>query len=179
MEVCGSMITTTCEISYDFVILQVEEMKVLVKVLPIWATTVILNTVFLQILNFGAQQAMSMDRKLINFTVPAASVPVAAALIILIFLPFYDRAMVSFVRKLTGNPRGISFLQRIGVGLFFSILAAVAAALLEKKRRQVCPTHLIGRVLQQANGTSFQKLLKSLINSKILLLGHLIIFWLP
>ncbi|KAG0556445.1 hypothetical protein KC19_11G054600 [Ceratodon purpureus] len=116
---------------------QVEEMKVLVKVIPIWATTVILNTVFLQILNFGAQQAMSMDRRLIKFTVPAASVPVAAALIILIFLPFYDRIMVPFMRKFTGNPRGISFLQRIGVGLFISIAAAVAAAVLEKKRRQV------------------------------------------
>ena len=111
----------------------------LVNVIPIWATTVILNTVFLQILNFGAQQSMSMDRKLLIFTVPAASVPVAAALIILIFLPFYDRIMVPFMRKFTGNPRGISFLQRIGVGLFLTILAAVAAAVLEKERRQVCP----------------------------------------
>jgi peptide/histidine transporter 3/4 len=116
---------------------QVEEMKILVKLTPILATTVILNTVFLQILNFGALQAMSMDRKLIIFTVPAASVPVAAATIILIFLPFYDRIMVPFMRKFTGNPRGISFLQRIGVGLFISILAAVTAAVLEKKRRQV------------------------------------------
>lgn len=107
------------------------------KVIPIWATTIILNTVFLQILNFGAQQALSMDRRLFSFTVPAASVPVAAATIILIFLPFYDRVMVPFMRKFTGNPRGISFLQRIGVGLFISILAAIVAALLEKKRRQV------------------------------------------
>nr|XP_024361455.1 protein NRT1/ PTR FAMILY 8.2-like isoform X2 [Physcomitrium patens]PNR30826.1 hypothetical protein PHYPA_027142 [Physcomitrium patens] len=116
---------------------QVEEVKILVKVIPIWATTIILNTVFLQILNFGAQQALSMDRRLFSFTVPAASVPVAAATIILIFLPFYDRVMVPFMRKFTGNPRGISFLQRIGVGLFISILAAIVAALLEKKRRQV------------------------------------------
>jgi peptide/histidine transporter 3/4 len=116
---------------------QVEELKVLVKVIPIWATAMILNTVFLQILNFGAQQAMSMNRKLFVFTAPAASVPVAAATIILIFLPFYDRFMVPFMRKYTGNPRGISFLQRIGVGLFITILAATSAAVLEKKRRQV------------------------------------------
>lgn len=123
--------------SHSFVNLQVEELKVLLNVLPIWATAVILNTAFIQILNFGAQQAMSMDRKLFFFTVPAASVPVAAATIILIFLPFYDRIMVPFMRKYTGNPRGISFLQRIGVGLFITIIAAISAAVLEKKRRQV------------------------------------------
>lgn len=116
---------------------QVEELKVLIKVIPIWTTTIILNTVFYQVLNFGAQQALSMDRKFIIFTVPAASVPVAAATIILIFLPFYDRIVVPFMRKLTGNPRGISFLQRIGVGLFVTILAAVVAAVIEKRRRQV------------------------------------------
>lgn len=127
-------------------------MKVLVKVIPIWATTIILNTVFLQILNFGAQQAMTMDRTLLNFTVPAASVPVAAATIILLFLPFYDKIMVPFMRKYTGNPRGISFLQRIGVGLFITILAAVVAAVLEKRRRQVCPTrtewHFVSKIVE-------------------------------
>jgi len=85
---------------------------------------------------------MSMNRKLFFFTAPAASVPVAAATIILIFLPFYDRFLVPFMRKFTGNPRGISFLQRIGAGLFITVLAAVGAAVLEKRRRQVCPTSI-------------------------------------
>lgn len=141
---------------------QVEEVKILVKVIPIWATTIILNTVFLQILNFGGQQAMSMDRKLIGFEVPAASVPVAAATIILIFLPFYDKIMVPFMRKYTGNLRGISFLQRIGVGLFISTVAAVVAAVFEKRRRQVCPV--------RPNGISFQRFLRSLSISNSCLL---------
>ena len=112
-------------------------MKSLVRVVPTWATTIILNTVFLQIVNFGALQAFTMDRRLMSIVVPAASVPVAAALFILFFLPFYDRVLVPLMRRYTGDPRGITFLQRIGVGLFISILAVIAAALIEKKRREV------------------------------------------
>jgi peptide/histidine transporter 3/4 len=116
---------------------QVEEMKALLRVIPIWATSIVLNTVFVQILNFGAQQAMNMDRRLWGFNVPAASVPVVSAMFILLFIPLYDCVLVPFIGQYTRNPRGISYLQRTGVGLFASILAAVAAALVEKKRRQV------------------------------------------
>jgi peptide/histidine transporter 3/4 len=115
----------------------VEEMKALLRVIPIWATSIVLNTVFVQILNFGAQQAMNMDRRLWGFNVPAASVPVVSAMFILLFIPLYDCLLVPFIGQYTRNPRGISYLQRTGVGLFASILAAVAAALVERKRRQV------------------------------------------
>lgn len=131
--------------------LQVEEMKALVRVIPLWATTIILNTVFLQIVSFGAQEAMTMDRRLGSIVIPAASVPVAAAFIILLFLPFYDRVLVPFLRKYTGDPRGISFLQRIGFGLFISIVAAVVAALIEKKRRQVHINRRITKLMNRSN----------------------------
>ncbi len=116
---------------------QVEELKILVRLIPIFATTIFINTVFLQIINFGAQEALTMDRRLGRFIVPAASIPVVDVIFILLFIPIYDQVLMPFVSRYTKNPRGISFLQRIGIGLFVSILAAIVAACVERKRRQV------------------------------------------
>jgi len=41
------------------------------------------------------------------------------------------------MRHYTRNPRGISILQRIGIGIFLSIVAAVASAVIERQRRKV------------------------------------------
>ncbi len=116
---------------------QVEELKILVRLIPIFVTTIFINTVFLQIINFGAQEALTMDSRLGRFIVPAASIPVVDVIFILLFMPIYDQVLMPFVSRYTKNPRGISFLQRIGIGLFVSILAAIVAACVERKRHQV------------------------------------------
>ncbi|KAH8965622.1 hypothetical protein BDL97_04G126600, partial [Sphagnum fallax] len=118
-------------------ITQVEELKILVRLIPIFVTTIFINTVFLQIINFGAQEALTMDRRLGRFIVPAASIPVVDVIFILLFIPIYDQVLMPFVSRYTKNPRGISFLQRIGIGLFVSILAAIVAACVERKRHQM------------------------------------------
>jgi peptide/histidine transporter 3/4 len=41
------------------------------------------------------------------------------------------------MRHYTHNPRGISILQRIGIGIFLSIVAAVASGIIERQRRKV------------------------------------------
>nr|GMD83927.1 protein NRT1/ PTR FAMILY 8.3-like [Ipomoea batatas] len=49
----------------------------------------------------------------------------------------YDAILVPIARKLTGKERGFSELQRMGIGLFLSILCMSAAALVEIKRLQI------------------------------------------
>ncbi|XP_024517499.1 protein NRT1/ PTR FAMILY 8.2 [Selaginella moellendorffii] len=125
---------------------QVEELKSLARLVPIWATSILLNTVFIQLVNFSVQQGLTMDRRLArSFTIPAASVPVFAAIFIILVLPLYDRALIPALRRITGHSRGITFLQRIGIGLFLSMLAVVAAALIERKRRAIA--YATGRAL--------------------------------
>ncbi|KAK2442756.1 protein NRT1/ PTR FAMILY 8.1 [Trifolium repens] len=119
---------------------QVEEFKSFVKVLPIWASTIALAISFSQMSTFFLSQAQFMNRKLgNNFEIPIGSVPVFGAINGLILVPFYEKFIIPFLRKFTGHHRGITSLQRMGVGLFISIFAMASAALVEKTRREHYP----------------------------------------
>ncbi|KAG0598460.1 hypothetical protein M758_12G075600 [Ceratodon purpureus] len=115
---------------------QVEELKSLMRMAPIWTTTILVSTVIVQQGTFSVQQARSMDRHMgTKFEIPAASFGVFGILMLLIWVPIYDLFVMRWLKKATGNERGITSLQRIGTGLFIAILAMVAAAIVEVKRR--------------------------------------------
>lgn len=116
---------------------QVEELKSMVRILPVWASTIALSISFAQLSTFFITQSMLMDRTLFSssFTIPTGSVPVFAALNPLLLVPLYESLAVPLLRRLTRHPRGISSLQRIGAGLFISIFALAAAAAVESIRR--------------------------------------------
>jgi dipeptide/tripeptide permease len=113
----------------------VEEVKQVIRMLPTWATTILFWTVYAQMTTFSVSQATTMDRHIgRHFEIPAGSLTVFLVGSILLMIPVYDRIIVPVARRVTGNPHGMSPLQRISVGLLFSILAMVAAALSERKR---------------------------------------------
>ncbi|KAI0520603.1 hypothetical protein KFK09_008079 [Dendrobium nobile] len=113
----------------------VEEVKMVIRMLPIWATTIMFWTVYAQMTTFSVSQATTMDRHIgPSFQIPAGSLTVFFVGSILLTVPVYDRLLIPLLRRLTGNPQGLSPLRRIGVGLSLSILAMVAAALTELKR---------------------------------------------
>ncbi|XP_031502787.1 protein NRT1/ PTR FAMILY 6.3-like [Nymphaea colorata] len=114
---------------------QVEEVKMVVSMMPIWATTIMFWTVYAQMTTFSVQQATTMNRHIgKSFQIPAASLTVFFVGSILLSVPVYDRIIVPIARKFTGRREGITTLQRISVGLIFSLLAMVFAALTEIKR---------------------------------------------
>lgn len=115
---------------------QVEEFKSFIRILPVWASTIALSISFAQLSTFFISQASIMDRKLgPHFEIPAGSIPVFAAINALILVPTYEKIIVPLLRSKTGHRRGLTSLQRMGVGLFISIFALISAALVEKKRR--------------------------------------------
>ncbi|KAL0352075.1 UNVERIFIED_CONTAM: protein NRT1/ PTR FAMILY 8.1 [Sesamum calycinum] len=115
---------------------QVEEFKSFVRILPVWASTIALAISFAQLSTFFIQQANIMDRKLgPHFEIPSGSIPVFSAINALILVPVYEKLIVPYLRAKTGHPRGITSLQRMGIGLFVSIFAMVSAALVGEKRR--------------------------------------------
>lgn len=116
---------------------QVEEFKCFIRILPVWASTIALAISLAQISTFFVSQAQTMDRNLgPNFQIPAGSVPVFAAINALLLIPIYESHIVPFLRRRTGHRRGITSLQRMGVGLFVSISAMASAAVVEERRRR-------------------------------------------
>ena len=87
-----------------------------------------------------------MDRNIgTHFEIPAASLQCFTSLSILLLVPVYDRIFVPIARRLTGNERGINMLQRIGTGMFFSIISMIVSALIEIRRIEVAKDNgLIG-----------------------------------
>ncbi|KAL2500757.1 Protein NRT1/PTR FAMILY 6.2 [Forsythia ovata] len=124
---------------------RVEEVKMMARLLPIWATTIIFWTIYAQMITFSVEQASTMERSLGNFEIPAGSLTVFFVAAILITLAVYDRLIMPFWKKWKGKP-GFSNLQRIAIGLVLSTIGMVAAALTEMKRLSVAKS--VGRSTQ-------------------------------
>ncbi|PIA50737.1 hypothetical protein AQUCO_01200162v1, partial [Aquilegia coerulea] len=114
---------------------QVEEVKILIRMLPIIGSTIIMNTCLAQLQTFSVQQGQAMNRFLGTFEVPAPSVPVILLLFMAILIPVYEFVFIPVARKFTHHPAGITQLQRVGVGLVLSAVSMSIAALVEVKRR--------------------------------------------
>ncbi|KAJ3688516.1 hypothetical protein LUZ61_017680 [Rhynchospora tenuis] len=112
----------------------VEELKCLIRIIPVWFSGTLYFIVLTQLLNFTYLQAISMYRNLgSHFTIPSASIYAIAYLALTLFIPLYDMILVPLVSKITKIEGGITVLQRQGVGIFFIIIANVVGALVAKK----------------------------------------------
>ncbi|KAF3521594.1 hypothetical protein F2Q69_00051238 [Brassica cretica] len=115
---------------------EVEEVKCLIRIVPVWSAGIISLAAMSQQGTFTVSQALKMDRHMgPNFEIPAGSLSVISLLTIGVFLPLYDRVLVPFLRRITGHKSGITLLQRIGTGIVFAILSMIVAGLVERKRR--------------------------------------------
>lgn len=121
---------------------QVEEVKCLMRVIPIWAAAAIYFIAIVQQHTYAIFQATQADRRLGNsdFKIPAASFVVFLMLSLSIFIPIYDRIIVPVLRRLTGKEGGITVLQRIGIGIFISIVSMLVSAIVEERRRTIALT---------------------------------------
>ncbi|KAL4318571.1 hypothetical protein GQ457_18G003460 [Hibiscus cannabinus] len=115
---------------------RVEEVKMMVGLLPVWATTIIFWTTYAQMMTFSVEQASTMERSIGGFLIPAGSLTVFFVAAILITLAVYDRLIMPVWKKWKGKP-GFTNLQRIAIGLVLSTFGMAAAALAEKKRLAV------------------------------------------
>lgn len=117
----------------------VEEVKLLACVMPVWLTTLVFMVSVQQVSVVFLKQGLTMDLHMgPHFQIPAASLELACTITALLLIPLYDAVFVPFVRRrVTGNERGLSLLQRIGVGVVISIIGMAVAAIVEMKRLKV------------------------------------------
>ncbi|CAL1399409.1 unnamed protein product [Linum trigynum] len=116
---------------------QVEELKILIRMFPIWATGIVFSAVYAQMSTMFVEQGMLMDATIGSIKIPPASLSTFDVISVIFWVPVYDAFIVPLASRFTGNPRGFSELQRMGIGLLISILAMAAAALVEIKRLQL------------------------------------------
>ncbi|KAK3166097.1 hypothetical protein QOZ80_1AG0041410 [Eleusine coracana subsp. coracana] len=116
----------------------IEQVKSVLRLLPIWASCIIYAIIFSQTSTFFTKQAATLDRRIgARFKVPPAALQTFISVSIVVFIPVYDRLFVPLARRYTGRPTGITMLQRIGSGLALALVAVALSALVEMRRLRV------------------------------------------
>lgn len=117
---------------------QVEELKSIVRLLPIWASGIVFSTVYSQMSTMFVLQGNTLDASMgPHFKIPAASLSIFDTISVIIWVPIYDRIIVPVVRKYTGRERGFTQLTRMGIGLVISIFSMLSAGILELVRLRI------------------------------------------
>lgn len=119
---------------------QVEEVKCLIKVIPIWISGIMYYVSVVQQQNYVVFQALQSDKRLGigQFKIPAASYIVFSMLALTIWIPIFDRILVPWLKnKVTGKEGGITILQRMGIGMVLSVFTMVSSALVENRRKKM------------------------------------------
>ncbi|XBI15726.1 hypothetical protein VPH35_058096 [Triticum aestivum] len=136
---------------------QVEEVKILVRLLPVPACTVMLSVVLTEFLTLSVQQAYTLNTGLLAGAVhlPVTCMPVFPCLAIFLVLALYYQTFAPLARRITGHPHGASQLQRVGLGLVFSVLSVAWAGAFERYRRRYAAEHgYLGLFLSPMPGLS-------------------------
>lgn len=117
---------------------QVEHAKTVLAMVPIFCSAIIMGTCLAQLQTFSMAQGNTMDTALgPHFKMPVASILIIPLVFLIFAVPIYEKLFVPFASRLTGLPTGITYLQRVGVGLVLSIVSMVIAAVVEVKRKKV------------------------------------------
>lgn len=116
---------------------QVEDLKALLKVIPIWSTGMLTFINACQG-SFSVLQASSLNRKIIaGFEIPAGSFGIFVVAFVILWVPFYDRVILPIASRIKGEPINLSPKVRMGLGIFVSYLSVVVTAIVEGIRRDL------------------------------------------
>ncbi|KAA8521813.1 hypothetical protein F0562_012486 [Nyssa sinensis] len=114
---------------------QVEELKALIKVIPLWSTGIMISATIGQG-SFPVLQATTMNRHITsNFEIPAGSFGMFLVITLVVWILIYDRLILPLASIIMGKPAHLSAKCRMGIGLFLSFMAMVATATVESIRR--------------------------------------------
>ncbi|WZY78254.1 hypothetical protein YC2023_024638 [Brassica napus] len=121
---------------------EVEETKQMLNMLPTMGITFVPSAMIAQINTLFVKQGTTLNTMIVgNFSIPPASLSAFGTVSFLVSIVIYDRVLVKIAQKLTGNPRGITLLQRMGIGLIFYIIVMTVASFTERYRLKVAADH--------------------------------------
>ncbi|KAL5231348.1 hypothetical protein ABZP36_030124 [Zizania latifolia] len=113
---------------------EVEGVKVLARMVPIWVTCVLFAASMGQMTTTFIQQGMAMDTRLFRgrFRVPVASLVSVEVVFMLLWVLLHDTVVLPLARRRW--PGGLTRLQRMGVGRLLVVVSMATAALVERRR---------------------------------------------
>ncbi|KAL6551515.1 hypothetical protein OROGR_007669 [Orobanche gracilis] len=112
--------------------------KTVLRLLPVWIMLLPFAVIFQQPATFFTKQGMTMKRNIgPKIKIPPAALQSSITVSIITLMPFYDRIFVPLVRVFTRDEKGITVMQRMGIGMFLSVIAMIIAAVTERKRLEI------------------------------------------
>ncbi|XP_020094730.1 protein NRT1/ PTR FAMILY 8.3-like isoform X2 [Ananas comosus] len=116
---------------------QVEELKILLRLVPIWLTSIVYAAAHSQMFTTFIQQGTSMDTNIKHFSIPPASLNSFEVLAVMLWVILYNKIVAPATQSCFSNGAGLSQLQRMGIGRFLGIVAMAIAAYLEARRLEI------------------------------------------
>ncbi|XP_073291347.1 protein NRT1/ PTR FAMILY 7.3-like [Primulina huaijiensis] len=123
-------------------ITQVEEVKCILRLLPVWLCTIPYSVIFTQMQSIFVEQGAAMKTTLAGFHVPPASMSSFDILSVAAFI-FINKLLIEPLVSKYRKSGGLTELQRMGIGLVIAIAAMLSAGLVEhfrlKYSQKDCP----------------------------------------
>ncbi|CAN0842841.1 Protein NRT1/ PTR FAMILY 7.3 [Linum grandiflorum] len=114
---------------------QVEEVKCILRLLPIWLCTILYSVVFTQMASLFVEQGAAMKTTISGFRIPPASMSSFDILSVALFIFLYRRVLDPLVGRIKkSSTKGFTELQRMGIGLVIAVMAMVSAGIVESYR---------------------------------------------
>ncbi|XP_057781708.1 protein NRT1/ PTR FAMILY 2.7-like [Salvia miltiorrhiza] len=115
---------------------QVEDLKTLMRILPLWSSSIFLGTPIGVQLSLTVLQSLASDRRLsAGFTFPAGSIIVFSFVSTAVGVILIDRCFRPSWRRMVGG-KELTPLQQIGIGHVFNVASMAVSALVESRRRR-------------------------------------------
>uniref|UniRef100_I1PPC0 Major facilitator superfamily (MFS) profile domain-containing protein n=2 Tax=Oryza glaberrima TaxID=4538 RepID=I1PPC0_ORYGL len=115
---------------------QVEEVKILLRLIPIWLTSAVYFIANTQAQTTFVQQGTKTDGRIARgaLSVPAASLSSFQMAFVAVFVTLYNRAVVPAARRCLGRAVAFTPLQLMGFGHATAVVAVGVAACTEARR---------------------------------------------
>ncbi|CAN1334008.1 Protein NRT1/ PTR FAMILY 7.3 [Linum perenne] len=114
---------------------QVEEVKCILRLLPIWLCTILYSVVFTQMASLFVEQGAAMKTTISGFRIPPASMSSFDILSVALFIFLYRRVLDPLVGRIKKtSTKGFTELQRMGIGLVIAVMAMISAGIVEWHR---------------------------------------------
>ncbi|KAK2357468.1 protein NRT1/ PTR FAMILY 2.9 [Trifolium repens] len=122
---------------------QVEHLKCLLGILPVWVTGICCFIVMDQQNTFGVLQVIQTDRSIgSKFKVPPGWMNLFSMIALSIWIYIYECIYIPIMKRIKKKAtKRMSMGWRIRIGILLSILCMLVAAIVEKKRRDTALKH--------------------------------------